>query len=65
MAKVSPMEFINQVRAETAKVVWPSFTETWRTALMVAIMTTTLALFFLAVDTMFDSIVKALLSLAE
>lgn len=64
MAKVSPMEFINQVRAETAKVVWPSFTETWRTALMVAIMTTMLAFFFLAVDSVFDAIVKALLSLA-
>ena len=64
MAKPRPAEFIQQVRAETAKVVWPSFTETWRTGLMVAIMTTMLALFFLAVDSMFDAIVKGLLSLA-
>lgn len=64
MAKTSPVEFVRQVRAETLKVVWPSFTETWRTALMVAIMTTLLAFFFLAVDSVFDGIVKALLSFA-
>ncbi len=64
MAKTSPMEFINQVRAETAKVVWPTRRETIMTAVMVAIMTTLLGLFFFAVDSAFDAIVKALLSLA-
>ena len=64
MAKTTPIEFINQVKAETAKVVWPSRRETVMTGVMVVIMTTLLALFFLAVDTMFDSIVRGLLSLA-
>ena len=64
MAKTTPIEFINQVKAETAKVVWPSRRETVMTGVMVMIMTTLLALFFLSVDTMFDSIVRGLLSLA-
>jgi preprotein translocase subunit SecE len=65
VAKTSPMEFINQVRAETAKVVWPTRRETIMTGVMVVIMTTLLAIFFLGVDTFFDAVVKALLSLAQ
>jgi len=65
VAKTSPIEFINQVRAETKKVVWPSRRETIMTGVMVMIMTTILALFFLGVDTAFNAIVNALLSLAK
>lgn len=65
MAKTTPLEFVSQVRAETRKVVWPSWKETWLTALMVVIMTTLLAIFFLGVDTMFDGIVAGLLRLAR
>ena len=65
MAKTTPAEFIQQVRAETAKVTWPTWKETWMTALMVVIMTTILALFFLAVDSAFEAIVNALLKLAQ
>ncbi|WP_093006039.1 preprotein translocase subunit SecE [Sphingomonas palmae] len=65
MAKTTLIEFINQVRAETAKVVWPTGRETVMTGVMVVIMTTILALFFLGVDSVFNAIVKALLSLAK
>lgn len=65
MAKTTPAEFINQVRAETKKVVWPTWHETWMTGVMVVIMTTILGLFFLGVDTFFDQIVRALLKLAQ
>ena len=65
MAKTSPIEFINQVRAETKKVVWPTRRETIMTGVMVMIMTTILALFFLGVDTTLQAIVNALLSLAK
>ena len=61
MAKVSPGEFIRQVRAETAKVVWPTRKETVTTAIMVMIMTALLAVFFLGVDSAFSAIVKFLL----
>ena len=65
VAKTTQIEFINQVRAETAKVVWPTGRETVMTGVMVVIMTTVLALFFLAVDSVFNAIVKTLLSLAK
>ena len=63
MAKVNPGEFFRQVRAETAKVVWPTRKETVTTAIMVVIMTTLLGIFFFGVDSAFSSIVKALLGL--
>ncbi|WP_200909702.1 preprotein translocase subunit SecE [Sphingomonas sp. Leaf4] len=65
MAKVTPVEFMRQVKAETAKVTWPTRKETVMTAVMVVIMTSLLAIFFLGVDSMFDAIVKALLRLAQ
>ena len=65
MARTSPTEFIAQVRAETRKVVWPSWKETWLTAVMVAIMTSLLAVFFLGIDTVFDQLVAGLLRLAD
>ena len=65
MAKVSPIEFFRQVRAESAKIVWPSRKQTVTTGIMVLIMTTILAIFFFGVDTAFQAIVKALLKLAS
>lgn len=63
MAKVSPGEFVNQVRAEARKVVWPTMKETRVTAIMVMIMTTLLAIFFFGVDSALNAIVKFLLGL--
>ena len=65
MAKTTPIEFIRQVQAETKKVVWPTRRETIMTVVMVVIMTTILALFFLGVDTFFNAVVQALLKLAK
>ena len=57
-------QFVSQVRAETAKVTWPTGRETMMTAVMVVIMTTILGVFFFGVDSIFSAIVKALLGLA-
>ncbi len=65
MAKTNPAEFINQVRAEARKVVWPTGRETVQTTIMVLIMTTILAFFFLGIDTVFNAIVGWLTSLAR
>jgi preprotein translocase subunit SecE len=65
MARTSPVEFFRQVRAETAKVVWPSRRETIMTGVMVIIMTTLLGIFFMTIDTGFDLLVNFLLSLAK
>jgi preprotein translocase subunit SecE len=62
VAKVSPGEFIRQVRAETAKVHWPTRKETVATGIMVIIMTSLLAMFFFGVDAFFSTAVKFLLS---
>ena len=62
--RVSPGEFVRQVRAEVAKVTWPSRAETIRMTIMVLIMTTLLAVFFVGVDQILGRFVKFLLSLA-
>ncbi len=64
MAKTSPGEFFNQVKAEARKVVWPTRQETTTTAIFVGIMMLILAVFFLGIDSLFGMIVKFLLSLA-
>ena len=63
MAKTNPGEFLRQVRAEGAKVVWPTRQETIRTAIFVGIMMVIMALFFLGVDSVFGAVVKWLLTL--
>ena len=62
MARVSPAQFLNQVRTEAAKIVWPTRRETLMTTLMVVIMTALLALFFFGVDSLFSNLVQWLLS---
>ena len=62
MAKVSPGEFIRQVRAETSKVYWPTRKETVATGIMVLIMTLLLSMFFFGIDFAFNAAVKYLLS---
>jgi preprotein translocase subunit SecE len=63
VAKVNPVDFLRQVRAETGKVVWPTRKETVTTATMVVIMTSLLGVFFFGVDSAFSAIVRALLNL--
>lgn len=64
LAKTTPGDFVRQVRAEAAKIAWPTSRETMVTAVMVVIMTSLLALFFFGVDTLFGWIVRMLLGLA-
>jgi preprotein translocase subunit SecE len=63
MARTTPGEFFRQVRAESAKIVWPTRRETIMTAVMVVIMTSILGVFFFAVDSGFNGIVRLLLTL--
>jgi preprotein translocase subunit SecE len=50
MARTNPLQFIQQVRAEISKVVWPSRRETLLTTVMVFIMAAITATFFSLVD---------------
>ena len=62
--RVSPGEFVRQVRVEMAKVIWPSRRETITTTIMVLIMTAMLSIFFVGVDQVLGRFVKFLLTLA-
>jgi preprotein translocase subunit SecE len=64
MAKVSPATFIAQVRAETAKVVWPTRKETTLTTVMVLLLTTVMAIFFFFVDWLLSIGVSSIVDLA-
>jgi preprotein translocase subunit SecE len=50
MATTNPLQFIQQVRAEVSKVVWPTRREVMLTTVMVFIMAALTALFFAMVD---------------
>ena len=50
MARTNPVQFIQQVRAEVGKVVWPSRREVVLTTVMVFIMAALTATFFSLVD---------------
>ena len=50
MAKFSPFKFLQEVRAETDKVTWPTRRETAITTAMVFVMVTVSAIFFFLAD---------------
>lgn len=50
MAITNPLQFIQQVRAEVAKVVWPTRREVMLTTVMVFILAALTAVFFAIVD---------------
>ena len=65
MAKVSPAEFIRQVRQEFAKVTWPNTKERNVTLVMVLIFVTMVALFFLGVDQVLSAVIQWILGLGN
>jgi preprotein translocase subunit SecE len=63
MAKTSPIEFIQQVRREAARVTWPSRKETVITTIMVFIFVFVAAIYFFVLDQILSWGVKAVLGL--
>jgi len=63
--KVSPAQFVREVRAEARKITWTSRKETWITSVMVAIMVTLAAIFFWVVDTGLSFAITQFLKLAN
>src|SRR5271166_6102967 len=57
----NPFEFIQQVRAEAAKVVWPTRRETMITTGLVLLLVVFASLFFVTVDTILREVVALLL----
>lgn len=50
MARTNPLQFVQQVRSEVSKVVWPTRREVLLTTIMVFIMAALTAVFFALVD---------------
>ncbi len=65
MARTNPLQFIQQVRAEVAKITWPTRRETGLTTVMVMIMATLFATFFFLVDLGIRFGLEAVLRLAS
>jgi preprotein translocase subunit SecE len=61
MARTSPVEFIQEVRQETAKVTWPSRKETVTTTAMVFLMVVFVSVFLSLVDWAIGSGLKVVL----
>ena len=64
MARTNPFQFAQQVRAEVAKVVWPTRRETGITTVMVMVMASVFALFFFLVDLIIRFGLETILSVA-
>ena len=63
MAKTNPFEFIQQVRAEGAKVTWPTRKETVVTTVMVLIMVAFASVFFFLADQVLQLFVRFVLGI--
>jgi preprotein translocase subunit SecE len=65
MARTNPFEFLQQVRTEVSKVTWPTRRETVITTVMVLLMSIAAALFFLAADWVFSTLVAIVFGLGR
>lgn len=61
MAKTNPAQFVRQVRQETAKVTFPTRRETLVSAMMVLVLVTIMAIFFLITDNIIQYVVRSIL----
>ncbi len=65
MAKYNPIGFIQEVRAEVAKVTWPTWKEVWITTIAVLVMVTLASLFFVAADQGLGVLIRFILDLGR
>lgn len=61
----NPFQFMQQVRSEVSKVVWPNRRETMLTTAMVFVMVTIVAIFFFMVDMIIRTGLDGILTLAS
>ena len=62
---INPLKYVQQVRSEVSKIIWPTKRETVTTTVMVFIMATLVAIFFFLVDTIVGNILELILRLAS
>ncbi len=61
----NPLKYVQQVRNEVSKIVWPTRKETITTTFMVFVMAAIVALFFFIIDTLTSNILDIILKLAS
>jgi preprotein translocase subunit SecE len=64
-SKSNPFTFLQQVRAETSKVTWPSRRETMISTIMVFVMAILAALFFFSADQLMGWLISLLLNIGN
>ena len=62
-SRTNPLVFLQQVRSEVSKVVWPTRRETVVSTIMVLVFATIAALFFLAADGLLGWLVRTVLGI--
>jgi preprotein translocase subunit SecE len=65
MARLNPIQFVQEVRQEVAKVTWPTRKEVWITTIAVIIMVAISALFFMLADLVIAQIITFILGLGR
>ena len=63
MRNLKPLKFLNEVKQEGKKIVWPTRKETLITTAMVFVMVIIFSIFFLLVDNIISWVIKLLLGL--
>ena len=63
MTKTSPAKFMREVRQEAVKTTWPTRKETVISSIMVIVMATVAAIFFLLVDMLIGGFVQWILGI--
>ena len=58
---INPFKYVQQVRNEVSKIVWPTRKETMTTTVMVFIMSALVALFFFIIDTITSNLLDIIL----
>ena len=62
---INTFKYVQQVRNEVSKIVWPTRKETMTTTIMVFIMSALIALFFFIIDTITSNILDIILKLSS
>ncbi len=65
MARLNPVQFIQEVRQEVGKVTWPTRKEVWITTLAVLVMVTMASIFFMLADQLMGYLVSFILSIGR
>ncbi len=61
MARLNPIQFVQEVRQEVAKVTWPTRKEVWITTVAVLIMVVLASIFFMLADQLIATLIGFIL----